>query len=133
MKPIIVAYFTSVVVFLGLDMVWLLLIARDFYKSQMGSLMADKPQIVPAVAFYLLFVVGVVIFGISPALRDQSWRTALVSSALFGFFCYATYDLTNLAVVRGWPMPLTLVDLAWGTVLAGVVGTCGYFAASAVA
>ena len=129
-RPVL-AYVATLVVFVGVDMVWLTILARDFYRDQMGALLAAKPLLLPALAFYLLFALGLVIFGVSPALREASWRTALIQSALFGFFAYATYDLTNLAVVRDWPLALTFVDLAWGTVLAGISGLAGYLAASA--
>ena len=133
MTRMLVAYFAALVVFVGVDMLWLGIVARGFYKAQLGSLLAEKPVLAPAIAFYLLFVLGLVIFGVSPALRDQSWRSALVQSALFGFFAYATYDLTNMATLKDWPMTLSLVDLAWGTVLAGVAGLCAYVAASSLA
>ena len=124
------AYIVALVVFAGLDFVWLAYIARDFYRSQLGGLLAEKPLLVPALAFYLLFVLGLTIFGVAPALKDQSWRTALVQGAMFGFFAYATYDLTNLATLKDWPMALSLADLAWGTMVAGVASLCGYLAAS---
>ena len=131
MNRLLIAYLASLVVFLGVDMVWLLLIARDFYRSQMGSLMAEKPQMAPAVIFYLIIVGGIVFFAIIPALRDNSWRIALLNGAVLGLVAYATYDLTNLAVVRDWPSTLSYVDLAWGTVLSAVAALGGYLAASA--
>lgn len=131
MTRMILAYGVTLTVFVGLDMIWLLFVARDYYRAQMGDLMAQPPLLLPAIAFYFLIAAGVVIFGVSSGLRENSWTAALLYGALFGFFAYATYDLTNLAVVRNWPVALTFVDLAWGTALVGVSSLCGYLAVSA--
>ena len=132
MTRMALAYLVALAVFAGADFVWLAYIARDFYRSQLGSLLADKPQLLPAMAFYLLFVLGLIIFGVAPAIKEHSWRVALAQGAMFGFFAYATYDLTNLATLKDWPMALSFADLAWGTLAAGTASLCSYLAASSI-
>ncbi len=116
-------------VFLAIDMVWLGLVAKDFYRSQIGMLMKSEINWAAALAFYLLFVVGLVVFVITPAIEKNSWRHALLYGALFGLIAYATYDLTNFATLKGWPLLVTVVDLAWGAALAASVSTVTYFIA----
>lgn len=123
-------YFITLPIFFAIDMLWLGLIATSFYKSQIGFLMADKPNWAAAIIFYLIFIGGLVFFVINPALEKQSWQYALLAGALFGFITYATYDLTNLAVVKNWPLLVTIVDMLWGAVLASLVSTISYFIAS---
>lgn len=132
MKTSVISYGFTALAFLIIDGIWLGLVARDFYKSQMGDLMAPNPSIAAATAFYLVFVFGLVWFAVSPALSSGSWTTALVNGAMLGLIGYATYDLTNLAVTRGFPTTLAIVDLAWGTALSAVAATAGYFATHAV-
>lgn len=133
MKTYLVAYAAAAAAFLALDGLWLGFIARDHYRGLMGDLMAPQPNIAAAVAFYALYIVGVVYFAVSPGLASASWTTALVSGAMLGLVAYGTYDLTNLAVIRGFSPTLAFVDLAWGTVLTATAATAGYFAARAVA
>lgn len=111
-------------------MVWLGLVAKDFYRSQIGALLKPDVNWTAAIIFYLLFIAGLVVFVISPAIEKGSWAHALLFGALFGLVCYATYDLTNLAVAKDWPLLVTIVDLAWGAVLAASVSTITYFIAS---
>jgi uncharacterized membrane protein len=122
----LIAYGATAVVFLALDLVWLGAVANSFYRSELEPLMREQVNIPVAAGFYALYVLGLVIFSVAPALAAGSWRTALVYGALFGFFAYATYDLTNLATLRHWPVALTLVDLLWGTALSGMSATLGY-------
>ena len=119
-------YAATVPVFFLIDLVWLGLVARDFYRSQIGSLMADPILWWAAILFYLLYIAGILFFAVRPALEAGSWRKALGLGAAFGFFTYLTYDLTNLATLAGWPLALTVVDIAWGTVLAASVATASY-------
>jgi len=113
-------YLISVPIFFAIDMVWLGLVAKNFYVSQIGYIMG--PVNWPAaILFYLVFLVGLVIFAIHPAFLAGSVTKALILGALFGFFTYATYDLTNLATLKDWPLLVTIVDMAWGTVLGGAV------------
>jgi uncharacterized membrane protein len=107
-------------------MLWLGLIAPSFYKAQIGHLMTDTIRWPVAIAFYLIFLVGLLIFVLMPALEARSFVHAVVYGALFGFFTYATYDLTNWATLRDWPMLVSIVDIAWGTVLTGAVSGITY-------
>jgi uncharacterized membrane protein len=111
-------YLITLVVFLILDGIWLGVVARRLYQSQIGFLMAKAPKWAAAGVFYLLFVVGLVVFCVTPGVREGSTGQAAWRAALFGLVTYATYDLTNLATVEGWPILVTVIDLAWGTTLA---------------
>lgn len=117
------AYLTTLIAFAIVDTLWLGVVARAFYQAELGSLRAEQIDFRAAVAFYLIFSAGIVVFAVLPALRAESLGNALLYGALFGFFCYATYDLTNLATLRDWPLRMSLVDIAWGTVLTAVTAT----------
>ena len=119
-------------VFFAIDMVWLAIVAKNFYQQQMGFLMKPSVNWIAAIIFYLLFITGLVVFVISPAVTRQSWIHALLYGALFGLITYATYDLTNLATLKDWPMPVTIVDLIWGSVLAASVSVITYFIANCI-
>ncbi|MFZ1549576.1 MAG: DUF2177 family protein [Microgenomates group bacterium] len=119
-------YLVTLFVFFAIDMVWLGLIAKSFYQSQIGYLMKATPNWTAAIIFYLLFIVGLVVFVVAPSLAKQSWSQALLLGALFGLICYATYDLTNLATIKNWPILVTVVDLIWGTVLSASVSYISY-------
>ncbi len=114
------AYGIAVVIFLALDALWLGLIARSLYVSRMGDLMAAQPRWGVALMFYALFVVGLIYFAVTTGLESGSWQTAALNGALFGFFCYLTYDATNLAVIEGYDPVLAIIDTVWGTVLGAV-------------
>jgi len=121
-------YFATLVAFLAIDMLWLGLVARTFYRKYLGFLMAPSPNWPAAIIFYLLFVVGIVVFAVLPGLEANSLKETLLRAALFGLIAYATYDLTNLATVKDWPLIVTIVDLIWGTVVSVVVSYAGYMA-----
>jgi uncharacterized membrane protein len=119
-------YLATIPVFFAIDIVWLGLVAKNFYSSQIGHLMG--PVNMPAaLIFYLLFIVGIIIFAVSPALSTGSLAKALILGALFGFFTYATYDLTNLATLKDWPIIVTIVDLVWGSFLSASVSGVSYW------
>lgn len=120
-------YLALVPVFFAIDFLWLGTIAQKFYQAQIGHLLASPFNIPAAVAFYLMFIVGIMIFAVLPGIEAGSWKTALLWGVLFGFFTYATYDLTNLATLRDWPFTVVVVDIAWGMILCGSVATAGYF------
>lgn len=126
------AYVTAAVVMGGLDFVWLSNTAGPVYHRALGAVMAQNPNMTAAVAFYLVYIVGVLIFAVRPALQSGDWRQALVMGALFGFFAYATYDLTNLATLKVWSLKVSLIDMAWGTILTASAATAASFAALAV-
>jgi uncharacterized membrane protein len=115
---------------IAIDLVWLLGIAKNLYRDQMGDLMASEPKLMAGLAFYLLYALGVCIFVIIPALSKQSWIYALQYGALFGLFCYMTYDLTNLAVIRNFPTQLALIDIAWGSFVTAVCSGIAYWVGS---
>ena len=132
MKTFLLSYLSVAVIMVGIDAIWLSLTATRLYRAQLGDLMLEKPVIAPAVLFYLLYVVGVVVLVVLPALTARSWGFALTRGALLGCVAYATYDLTNQATMRGWSQTITLVDLAWGTVLTATAATGAYLIVSAV-
>lgn len=125
-------YAIALPVFFAIDMIWLGLVAKDFYRAQIGALMKPEVNWAAAVVFYLVFIGGLVVFVISPAVEKASWKHALLFGALFGLVCYATYDLTNLAVAKDWPLLVTIVDMIWGTALAASVSVITYFIAGKI-
>jgi len=121
------AYATTLVVMLLVDLPWITVIAKSMYREGIGHLMAENANLPAAVAFYLIYVFGLIWFGLAPHAMDPGvWRVA-GSAALFGFVAYATYDLTNLATLRDWPLGLTLADLAWGPFVSAVSTAAGKF------
>ena len=126
MTRILVAYATTLVVFCCLDFVWLGWVAKDFYQSQLGGLLLAQPNWAAAVLFYALYAGGIVLFAIAPALDAASLGKAAVLGALLGALAYATYDLSNLATLKSWPMALSVVDIAWGTFVTAVAASAGF-------
>ena len=122
-------YLTTLLVFLGIDMIWLTLVTKNFYAKQIGYLMTKNPNLFAALIFYLIFIAGLITFVIIPALDKKLWTQALLMGALFGLVTYATYDLTNLATIKDWPLIITIVDLIWGMVLSASVSVITYFIA----
>ncbi|MDR7089392.1 MULTISPECIES: DUF2177 family protein [Cellvibrio] len=127
--PYIAAYLGAAVVFCVMDFVWLTLIAKSFYQSHMGELMAVEIRIVPAIIFYMLYLAGLVLFAISPALREQNWLMAVGLGLGLGVIAYGSYDLTNMATLKGWSLSLTLVDMAWGAFVSAISALAGFYAA----
>lgn len=128
MPAFLIAYIASVVVFLAIDFVWLSTATRFIYQPQIGHLLADQPNLVIAAAFYLVYVVGVVVFAVLPAANAGNWLMALGLGALLGLVAYGTYDFTNFATLRDWPPLVTFVDLAWGATLTAISALAGYWA-----
>ncbi|MEB0043686.1 MULTISPECIES: DUF2177 family protein [unclassified Pseudomonas] len=126
MKKYLTAYVSTLLVFLVCDGIWLGLLMGPKYRAWLGPLMLDTPVVGPALAFYLLYAAGIVVFGVIPALQRERAGRAAAGSAFLGLMAYATYDLTNWATLQGWPAPLAVVDLAWGVVASGLAGTGGY-------
>ena len=120
------AYVLTAAVFFAIDLVWLGVVAKGVYARYLGPLLAEDVNWTAAIVFYLLFIVGIFIFAILPAVERDSWLRALSYGGLFGFFTYATYDLTNLATLKGWPVGIVFIDIAWGVVLTGSVALAGY-------
>jgi len=123
-KTSIAAYATAVASLLVLDGLWLGVIARAFYKARIGDLLLDRPHFAIAALFYFGHPAGIVVFAIPQA---TSWTTALLYGALFGFFVYAAYDLTNLATLRGWSTSVAVIDLAWGTAATAITTAVAWF------
>lgn len=128
MPPFAIAYLAAAATMLILDAIWLSTMVPRVYQPALGDLIADKPNFAIAGVFYLLYVVGIVVFAILPAVEARSWLQALGMGALLGLVAYGTYDFTNLSTLRNWPVGLSLIDVAWGTALTGVVATAGYLA-----
>ena len=126
-KPLI-AYAATAAVMLLLDALWLGVIARPIYTAAIGHLMAERPNLAVALVFYLLYPIGLVLFAVLPHAAEAGWRSAALGGALFGFFAYATYDLTNLATLKGWPVGVSLLDMAWGTTVSALAATAGKLA-----
>ncbi len=126
MVKFIQIYLVVLAAFFVIDMIWLGLVAKKFYREQLGSLMRTGVNWPAAIIFYLLFILGLVFFIVYPAVEQGSWFYALWTGAFFGLICYATYDLTNLATLKNWPLKMTIVDLIWGSVLSGALGLIGF-------
>jgi len=121
-------YLASLAAFFALDMLWLGLIAGTFYKQHLGFLMAPEVNWYAALIFYFLYILGVLVFIVVPGLTENAFALMLVKAALFGLIAYATYDLTNLATIKDWPLVITVVDLLWGMLLTTAVSMAGFFA-----
>lgn len=126
MKTYGIAYVATGVVFLAIDAVWLTLAAQRLYRPLMGDMLLEGFRLVPAMLFYLIYIAGIVVFAIAPALASERWTTAALHGAFLGLFAYATYDLTNQATLRNWPLAVTVADLCWGTFLTASAATIGF-------
>ena len=124
----VAAYLGAGLTFAAIDFVWLTTMTNRLYKPVIGPIMADKPDMKAAVAFYLISIAGTVFLAIAPALKEGNWTRAAINGAALGFVAYATYDLTNQATLRNWSTALTLVDLAWGTFVTAASSTLAYLA-----
>lgn len=122
-------YLLTIPIFLLIDSIWLGLIAKEFYRNNIGHLMTEDPNKVAAIVFYLFFIIGIIFFAVVPALEGGNWKMALLYGALFGFFTYATYDLTNLATLKNWPVKVVIADIIWGMFLCGIVATASFLIA----
>ena len=120
-------FLITLVSFFAVDILWLGLVARTFYRNQIGFLLAPRTNWLAAGLFYLFYLVGLSYFVLYPALAQGSWQAALLNGCIFGFMAYMTYDLTNLATLKDWPVLLAVVDIAWGTVLTGVTALLSYW------
>jgi uncharacterized membrane protein len=124
---LLLAYLLTSVVFFAIDLIWLGVIAKNLYRKYLGGLLSDTVNWTAAFVFYALFIVGIFIFSILPAVEKNSFSHAVIMGALFGFFTYATYDLTNLATLKNWPLTIVYIDIIWGTILTGLVAAAGYW------
>jgi len=121
-----IAYLAALPAFVVVDLLWLGVIAKGFYRGALRPVMVDRIRVAPALLFYLVYPAGLTLFAIAPALATGDIARAAALGGAFGFFAYATYDLTNLATLRDWPVRLTILDLAWGTVLSAAAAVAGF-------
>ena len=129
---VIVSYILTALVFFAIDLAWLGLVARDMYRRYIGHLMSSRVNWVAGVFFYLTFIVGILVFAVYPSVDKGSVLHAAARGALFGFFAYSTYDLTNLATLKDWPLSITIVDITCGMVLTSAVSAAGFFLVKAL-
>jgi len=127
LSKMLLSYLLTTVVFFAIDLVWLGLIAKNLYRKYLGEMLSEKVNWGAALIFYLLFIVGIFLFVIIPAIEKQSATRALVLGAIFGLITYATYDLTNYATLKGFPLNVVIIDLIWGTFLTATVSLAGYY------
>ncbi len=128
MTEYLVAYAGCAIVMAVLDFAWLSAMVGPVYRRNLPGMLADTPNMAAAVAFYLIYIVGILIFAVQPALVNGNWKMAAAYGALFGFFAYATYDLTNLATLKVWSLRVSLIDMAWGAALTAISASAGSFA-----
>ncbi len=129
----LVAYVATSLAFALIDSVWLRNAYTKLYQPEIGDmLMKDGFRLGPAIAFYLLYIIGMMIFAVVPAFASGRWQTALFQGAMLGFFCYMTYDLTNMATLKQWSMKVVILDIIWGTFLTGSASAAGYLATNAI-
>lgn len=121
------SYILTFIVFIILELFWLIILARDQYAKELGYIMKSEPNLLPAAIFGLLFVGGIVFFVINPAIDQNSWTYALFAGVFYGLITYATYTLTNLANLESWPLKVTIIDLLWGMVLGGATSIISFF------
>jgi uncharacterized membrane protein len=129
----ITGYIATGIAFALIDSVWLRSMYTRLYQPEIGELLyRGGVRMGPAIAFYLLYILGMMVFAVGPALKSGQWQTALVQGAMLGFFCYMTYDLTNYATLKVWSLKVTVLDVIWGTVLTGSASLAGYWITSKV-
>lgn len=132
MKTYGIAYVATGLVFLAIDAIWLTFAAQRLYRPLMGDMLVESFRLAPATLFYLIYIAGIVVFAITPAMVSGRWTTAAIYGAFLGLFAYATYDLTNQATLRSWPVAVTVADLCWGTFLTAFAATAGFLITRAV-
>lgn len=125
-------YLISFGIFLVVDLIWLNLIAKNLYQKEIGSLLLKTPKLIPAFLFYALFIVALLILVLIPGIQSYTLTKTLLIGAVFGFITYATYDLTNLATLKGWSLKMTIIDLVWGTSVSTLVTFLGYIIGSKI-
>lgn len=128
MLTYLIAYAIALVIFAAIDIAWLTTMGAALYRATLGDILLSSVRIEPALAFYLLFPLGIVVFGVAPALRAGSAGHAAFYGALFGLLAYATYDLTNYATLRNWTLKITLIDMVYGAAVVGAVSVLTYLA-----
>lgn len=126
----LIIYAVTTVIFFAIDMLWLGLIAKTFYRQKLGFILSPEVNWTAAIIFYLLYIGGILYFAVLPSLKEHNWQTALMQGAVLGILCYATYDLTNMATIKNWPLVIVIVDIIWGAVLTGSCALISYLIAT---
>jgi uncharacterized membrane protein len=129
---LILGYVATGISFAVIDSLWLRNMYMKLYQPEIGEVLMKGIRMGPAVVFYLLYILGIIIFAFLPALKSGQWQTALINGAMFGFFCYMTYDLTNYATLKVWSLKVTILDMIWGTFLTGSAAAAGYWLTTAI-
>ncbi len=125
-----ILYILTFVVFLAIDFIWLNFIAKNLYAQKIGHLLSENPNLIPALIFYLIFVVGIIVFAVIPGYESKSIWKVILLGALFGCLTYSTYDLTNLATLKNWPVSVTVIDIIWGTSVSTITAVSSYYIAT---
>lgn len=128
-KNIIIVYFLTLIVFLIIDLTWLGFIAKGIYRKYLGNLLSDNVNWTAAIIFYMIYILGILVFAVFPAVNKDSVISAIALGGFLGFLAYATYDLTNLATLKGWPHAIVYIDIIWGAILTASVSTAGFYIA----
>jgi uncharacterized membrane protein len=128
----IIGYIATGISFAVIDSFWLRTMYTRLYVPEIGAMLMKGMRLGPAVAFYLLYILGIMVFAVGPTLSSGKWQTALIQGAMLGFFCYMTYDLTNYATLKVWSLKVTILDMIWGTLLTGGAAAGGYWITTAI-
>lgn len=128
MLKYVIGYLGTGLAFAIVDAVWLSTVGPRLYRPTLDPVLAEKFALAPAIAFYVIYIAGIMILAVTPAVREGEWTRALFTGAVLGFLCYATYDLTSQAVLKVWSTKISVADIAWGTFLTAVSAVAGYFA-----
>lgn len=124
---ILYEYLSALVIFVAIDLIWIFTIVLKVYKKELGSVFLTKFKKIPAIIFYLLYILGLVIFVLNPAIQSSSFNFSLLGGLLFGLVSYATYDLTNLSTLKGWSIYISIIDIIWGAILTGIVSILVFY------
>lgn len=128
----VLGYILTGISFAIIDSIWLRNMYVRLYQDQIGEVLMKGVRMGPAISFYLLYILGIIIFAFTPALASGKWQTALINGAMFGFFCYMTYDLTNYSTLKVWSLKVTILDMIWGTLLTGLAAAAGYWLTTSI-
>ncbi len=126
----VLLFLLTTLIFFAIDMIWLGAIARNFYREKLSFIFTGEVNWAAAIIFYFIYITGILYFVVVPGFGHHDWKTVLFNGAFLGFLCYATYDLTNMATIRQWPLTVVLADITWGTILTGSVSVLAFLAAS---
>lgn len=129
---IIITFIISLITFVLLDIIWLGVISKNLYSSEIGHLMSERLNYLAVIAFYLVFITGLVILAIMPGLKETELKRTIINAAVLGFVSYATYDLTNYATLKDWPLRVVLIDISWGTFISTITSIVGFYISSLI-